>query len=138
MRLGHLNFLAEGTKFSCLKLPFFPRQLLYHRNFTCQALFSSNRRAIRADLLRRFHYHDYANLQPLISHKLRPSQSCLTVAEDTVEEDVEEDVEEEVVVILTGTIIMAAAAVTTPVATPMGMTTYGLESVVKLDAFSLS
>jgi hypothetical protein len=52
------------------------------------------------------------------------------VAEDTVEEDVEE-----VVDIPTGTIIMAAAAVTTPVATPMGMTTYGLESVVKLDAF---
>lgn len=35
----------------------------------------------------------------------------------------------------TGTITMAAAAVTTPVDTPMGMTTYGLEIVVKLNAF---
>lgn len=34
-----------------------------------------------------------------------------------------------------GTITMAAAAVTTPVAIPTGMTTYGLDIVVKLDAF---
>jgi hypothetical protein len=50
-----------------------------------------------------------------------------------MEEDVVEVEEEEVT--LMGTSLMAAAAVTTPVATPMGMTTYGLEIVVKLDAF---
>ena len=48
--------------------------------------------------------------------------------EDVVEVEVEE-------VTPTGTITMAAAAITTPVATPMGMRTYGLEIVVKLDAF---
>jgi hypothetical protein len=42
--------------------------------------------------------------------------------------EVEEDIP-------TGTNLTAVAAVTTPVATPMGMTTYGLEIVVKLDAF---
>ena len=52
------------------------------------------------------------------------------MAADTVED---EEVEEEDTP--TGTIAMAAAAVTTPVDTPMGMTTYGLEIVVKLDAF---
>jgi len=53
--------------------------------------------------------------------------------------DTEAEAEDEVVVeegedTPTGTIIMAAA-VTTPVAIPTGMTTYGLDIVVKFDAF---
>ncbi len=38
---------------------------------------------------------------------------------------------------LMGTIHIPAA-ITTPVATPMGMTTYGLDIVVKFDAFRLA
>lgn len=70
---------------------------------------------------------------PLFSSKLNFVAKCLTVAVDHTEEDeVEVEVEEDTQM---GTILMAAAAVTTPVATPTGMTTYGLEIVVKLDAF---